>query len=132
MQPTLASIIAVIEFSRKTGDYGSLSLTDLKVLALTYTLETEHVGTNHLSDTPTVRPTVEITKPQKLVTAEGESDGKKVEVPAGQNIVGFVHPKYDEDEENEASEVDVNNLEEQLKVTQIDYQLNSIALALQK
>lgn len=61
-------------------------------------LEAQHVGTNHLSETPTVRPTVEITKPQKL-TSEPDSEGKKVD--GGQHIVGFVHPKHDEEDEND-------------------------------
>uniref|UniRef100_A0A671LN08 RNA-binding protein NOB1 n=1 Tax=Sinocyclocheilus anshuiensis TaxID=1608454 RepID=A0A671LN08_9TELE len=39
----------VTEFAKKTGDYPSLSATDIKVLALTYQLETENVGgTEHL------------------------------------------------------------------------------------
>lgn len=38
----------VTEFSKKTGDYPSLSATDIKVLALTYQLELEHVGSQHL------------------------------------------------------------------------------------
>ncbi|XP_041078313.1 RNA-binding protein NOB1-like [Polyodon spathula] len=42
----------VTEFSKKTGDYPSLSATDIKVLALTYQLESEHVGINHLKQEP--------------------------------------------------------------------------------
>lgn len=40
------------EFSKKTGDYPSLSATDIKVLALTYQLEQEHVGAGHLRKEP--------------------------------------------------------------------------------
>lgn len=40
------------EFSKKTGDYPSLSATDIKVLALTYQLEQEHVGAGHLKKEP--------------------------------------------------------------------------------
>lgn len=40
------------EFSKKTGDYPSLSATDIKVLALTYQLEQEHVGAGHLKTEP--------------------------------------------------------------------------------
>ena len=36
---------AVADFSRKTGDFAALSLTDLRVLALTYQLELEQNGT---------------------------------------------------------------------------------------
>lgn len=43
---------SVTEFSKKTGDYPSLSATDIKVLALTYQLELEHVGSQHLKKEP--------------------------------------------------------------------------------
>ncbi|XP_063044010.1 RNA-binding protein NOB1 isoform X3 [Engraulis encrasicolus] len=45
----------VTEFSKKTGDYPSLSATDIKVLALTYQLELEKVGSNHLKSEPDVK-----------------------------------------------------------------------------
>lgn len=46
------------EFSKKTGDYASLSLADIKVLALTYELEVEVQGSDsHLN-----------TEPRKIVT----------------------------------------------------------------
>lgn len=44
--------ITVTEFAKKTGDYPSLSATDIKVLALTYQLEIENVGTDHLKKEP--------------------------------------------------------------------------------
>ncbi len=46
---------AVVEFSKKTGDYASLSPVDLKVLALTLTFERENNGKDHLRDEP-LRP----------------------------------------------------------------------------
>lgn len=46
---------SVTEFSKKTGDYLSLSATDIKVLALTYQLELEHVGSQHLKKEPEVK-----------------------------------------------------------------------------
>lgn len=42
----------VTEFSKKTGDYPSLSATDIQVLALTYQLEAEFVGVSHLRKEP--------------------------------------------------------------------------------
>jgi len=45
----------VTEFSKKSGDYTSLSATDIKVIALTYQLEKEKVGTAHLKNIPTIR-----------------------------------------------------------------------------
>ncbi|KAK7151770.1 hypothetical protein R3I94_008197 [Phoxinus phoxinus] len=53
----------VTEFAKKTGDYPSLSATDIKVLALTYQLETENVGTDHLKKEP--EKTVEMCSTQR-------------------------------------------------------------------
>ncbi|CAN9506552.1 unnamed protein product [Ophioblennius macclurei] len=47
-EPNPEHVRHVTEFSKKTGDYPSLSATDIKVLALTYQLELEHVGSVHL------------------------------------------------------------------------------------
>lgn len=51
----------VAEFSKKTGDYPCLSATDLKVLALTYQLEKQYVGTDHINTCPTVKRTTDYT-----------------------------------------------------------------------
>ncbi|TRY58323.1 hypothetical protein DNTS_031770 [Danionella cerebrum] len=51
-EPFPEFIKLVTEFSKKTGDYPSLSATDIKVLALTYQLESEIVGTEHLKKEP--------------------------------------------------------------------------------
>lgn len=54
----------ITEFSKKTGDYPSLSLTDIKVMALTYQLEREKVGTDHLRTEPVQeRPIINTEKP---------------------------------------------------------------------
>ena len=39
-------------FAKKTGDYKHLSATDINVLALTYMLEKEHVGVDHIHTEP--------------------------------------------------------------------------------
>ena len=44
--------LTVTEFSKKTGDYPALSATDLQVIALTYQIEKEQVGTEHLNHIP--------------------------------------------------------------------------------
>lgn len=51
----------VTEFAKKTGDYTSLSATDIKVMALTYQLEKEIVGTEHLKNEPSVQKTIKVT-----------------------------------------------------------------------
>ncbi|XP_013174076.1 PREDICTED: RNA-binding protein NOB1 [Papilio xuthus] len=50
----------VTDFSKKTGDYTSLSATDIKVIALTYQLEKEKVGTEHLKSEPTMQKTIKV------------------------------------------------------------------------
>ncbi|XP_029353336.1 RNA-binding protein NOB1 isoform X2 [Echeneis naucrates] len=61
-EPHPEHIRHVTEFSKKTGDYPSLSSTDIKVLALTYELELEHVGSQHLRREPEVKVNVEGTR----------------------------------------------------------------------
>lgn len=51
----------VTEFAKKTGDYTSLSATDIKVMALTYQLEKEKVGSEHLKNEPSMQKTVKVT-----------------------------------------------------------------------
>uniref|UniRef100_A0A250Y090 RNA-binding protein NOB1 n=1 Tax=Castor canadensis TaxID=51338 RepID=A0A250Y090_CASCN len=51
-EPLPEYVRLVTEFSKKTGDYPSLSATDLQVLALTYQLEAEFVGVSHLKQEP--------------------------------------------------------------------------------
>ncbi|XP_077448516.1 RNA-binding protein NOB1 isoform X2 [Stigmatopora argus] len=51
-QPRPEHVRRVTEFSKKTGDYASLSSTDIKVAALTLQLEEEHVGSDHLRREP--------------------------------------------------------------------------------
>ncbi|KAM9953443.1 hypothetical protein ACTFIR_008511 [Dictyostelium discoideum] len=51
-QPTHESMVAVSEFSKKTGDYPSLSATDMKLIALTYTFEAQVNGIDHIKTEP--------------------------------------------------------------------------------
>ena len=43
---------SVSDFAKKTGDYRHLSATDISVLALTYMLEKQHVGADHINTEP--------------------------------------------------------------------------------
>ncbi|XP_038123343.1 RNA-binding protein NOB1 [Cyprinodon tularosa] len=61
-EPHPEHIRTVTEFSKKTGDYPSLSATDIKVLALTYQLELEHVGPDHLKTEPELKVNVQSTR----------------------------------------------------------------------
>lgn len=71
----------VTEFSKKTGDYTSLSATDIKVMALSYQLEKEKVGIEHLKSEPTMQKTLKVTglsgfdlHPEQNEPAKNESD----------------------------------------------------------
>lgn len=57
-EPSSEAVSAVVNFSRKTGDFAYLSLTDLRVMALTYMLEAEANGTDHLKTSPEVSRTI--------------------------------------------------------------------------
>ncbi|XP_070764317.1 RNA-binding protein NOB1 isoform X1 [Enoplosus armatus] len=61
-EPRPEHVRLVTEFSKKTGDFPSLSATDIKVLALTYQLELEHVGSQHLKKEPEVKVNVRSTQ----------------------------------------------------------------------
>ncbi|XP_027137032.1 RNA-binding protein NOB1 [Larimichthys crocea] len=61
-EPHPEHVRLVTDFSKKTGDYPSLSATDIKVLALTYQLELEHVGSQHLKKEPEIKVNVQSTQ----------------------------------------------------------------------
>ncbi|XP_061564387.1 RNA-binding protein NOB1 isoform X2 [Cololabis saira] len=61
-EPLPEHVRHVTEFSKKTGDYPSLSATDIKVLALTYQLELEHVGSEHLKTEPELQMNIQSTQ----------------------------------------------------------------------
>eukprot|EP00058_Branchiostoma_floridae_P019394 XP_002604884.1 hypothetical protein BRAFLDRAFT_77281 [Branchiostoma floridae] len=68
-EPSVENVRQVTEFSKKTGDYPSLSAVDIKVLALTLQLEKQHVGTEHIKTEPEKKPTYFATqKPLERVT----------------------------------------------------------------
>ncbi|PWA22160.1 hypothetical protein CCH79_00020381 [Gambusia affinis] len=61
-EPNPEHIRTVTEFSKKTGDYPSLSATDIKVLALTYQLQLEHVGSQNIKVEPDLKVTIQSTQ----------------------------------------------------------------------
>ncbi|KAJ0974248.1 hypothetical protein J5N97_016213 [Dioscorea zingiberensis] len=52
MEPSPESIKKVVKFARETGDLQTLSDVDLKLIALTYMLESQIHGTHHLRECP--------------------------------------------------------------------------------
>ncbi|KAI8336090.1 Nin one binding Zn-ribbon like-domain-containing protein [Chlamydoabsidia padenii] len=86
--PTEESLKAVINFSKKTGDYASLSMPDLRVIALTHTIETRRNGLEHIRTEPVkTRPTGTLASAPppkskvKTKTYEVDADGWEVVAP---------------------------------------------------
>ena len=50
--PPVQDVHHVVDFSKKTGDYGTLSVVDIKLLALTSYLQRLHVNEEHLKREP--------------------------------------------------------------------------------
>merc|ERR1712029_717172 len=101
--PDDTSVSKIIEFSRKTGDYGSLSLTDVKVMALALMLEVEAKGSDsHLRAEPKIRRTENFYKPAKEMTRSAAS-----------KIAGFyMAPPGDHQVEVESGEEEGKEVEE--------------------
>ncbi|KAI3881636.1 hypothetical protein MKX03_024957 [Papaver bracteatum] len=76
MEPSAESLNKVISFARATGDLQVLSDVDLKLVALTYMLESQIHGTNHLRDTP---PPIHVVNVKRL--AEKDMPGWGSNVP---------------------------------------------------
>ncbi|XP_053176037.1 RNA-binding protein NOB1 isoform X1 [Scomber japonicus] len=72
-EPHPEHIRLVTEFSKKTGDYPSLSATDIKVMALTYQLQLEQVGPQNLRKEPEVKVNIQSTRrhPETPVNVAG-------------------------------------------------------------
>ncbi|KAI3993988.1 hypothetical protein MKX01_003001 [Papaver californicum] len=76
MEPSAESLNKVISFARATGDLQVLSDVDLKLVALTYMLESQIHGSNHLRDTP---PPIHVVNVKRL--AEKDMPGWGSNVP---------------------------------------------------
>lgn len=104
----------VTEFAKKTGDYTSLSATDVKVIALTYQLEKEKVGTEHLKEAPTIVKTINSAKRNKN---------------RSKPIVGFYMPKKKLHRTNETKDkknITQNEEEEEVYIDSIQEYLDPI------
>lgn len=67
-------VLIVIKFARATGDLQTLSDVDLKLVALTYTLEAQIHGTKHLKDSPPPIQTVNVKRlPEKDMPGWGSN-----------------------------------------------------------
>lgn len=99
--PSPASITAVTEFARLTGDYQSLSRVDLIVLALVYELEKEGCGVDHIRTTP--KRTVGVGKVQLLNAKKTEAVAAAAAVAA---TVAATKTGEEEEEDVEYDEVE--------------------------
>ena len=116
-QPDQESLRFVTEFAKKTGDFATLSLTDLTVVALTYQLEKELVGTDHLRTEPLIARTV-------------FSADKPPELQDHLTMAGFYKPKNSKDgetdeESDEDSSDDLEKVDEELEYNEEDEHENS-------
>lgn len=75
MEPSPEAIKKVVKFARETGDLQTLSDVDLKLIALTYTLEAQIHGTSHLRDSP---PPIRVLSVKSLPEAEMPGWGRNV------------------------------------------------------
>uniref|UniRef100_A0A182M930 RNA-binding protein NOB1 n=1 Tax=Anopheles culicifacies TaxID=139723 RepID=A0A182M930_9DIPT len=121
----LAKVVAV---AKKTGDFASLSLVDLQVIALTYELETIHVGRDHLRDEP--KPAITVTADTKPAVLQGTELLKGFYVPSKKGAaddelqqersVSESSHEHNESEEHEHSEPASETVPDELKDTDPD------------
>lgn len=105
-EPSPESVHHVIAFAKKTGDYLSLSSADIKVIALTYQLEKELMGTAHLRSDPVMAKTI-------------ASRDKPAELIERAPLAGFYNPpNKDQLEERELAtqDIDLGNVEKPLEL----------------
>ncbi|XP_066290875.1 RNA-binding protein NOB1-like [Branchiostoma lanceolatum] len=107
-EPSVENVRQVTEFSKKTGDYPSLSAVDIKVLALTLQLEKQHVGTEHIKTEPEKKPTFFASqKPLDRVT----------------DLPGWVvTPRPDKDENTKTSLISEGQVEDEIADQDTDKQ----------
>lgn len=119
-EPSPESVQHVIAFAKKTGDYLSLSSADIKVIALTYQLEKELIGTAHLRNEPIVAKTIASkTKPKEML------DKKP--------LVGFYMPPKSTEELDEKSRLNrlalLEKIEGEEKTAKNDIEIDVVELS---
>lgn len=74
LEPSPESLKKVIAFAKATGDFQTLSEVDLKLIALTYTLEAQIHGTQHLREIPPLIQTINVKRlPEKDLPGWGSN-----------------------------------------------------------
>lgn len=83
VQPGPASMVAVTEFAKKTGDIGVLSTQDLEVIALTYEREVHRHGTKRIRTSPDgKRGEASASSSAAAKASEGESQSNEASTSA--------------------------------------------------
>ncbi|PKI55241.1 hypothetical protein CRG98_024358 [Punica granatum] len=103
MEPSPESLSKVIKFAKATGDLQTLSEVDIKLIALTYTLEAQIHGTKHLRDCPPPVQTVNVRRlPEKEMPGWGsnvpnleEWEALEHEAGVGSNLNSRILPLKD-------------------------------------
>ncbi|KAF7810265.1 RNA-binding protein NOB1 [Senna tora] len=95
MEPSPEAMNKVVKFARATGDLQTLSEVDLKLIALTYTLEAQIHGTNHLRDIP---PPVQMVNVKRL--PEKDMPGWGSNVPNLEEWEALEHETEDKSNSN--------------------------------
>ncbi|CAD6233997.1 GSCOCG00007461001-RA-CDS [Cotesia congregata] len=101
----------VTEFAKKTGDYKSLSSTDIKVIALTLQLHIEKIGKDDIKSAPTTAKTLPLEKSEPLAHPKC--------------IAGFFNPKGGENSDNDSEDDDDDDDDDKKYKTLVD-QINSL------
>ncbi|KAJ8646581.1 hypothetical protein MRB53_008329 [Persea americana] len=88
MEPSPDALKKVISFARATGDLQTLSDVNLKLIALTYPLEAQIHGTEHLRDNPPPLHMVNVKRlTEKAMPGWGSNVPNLVEWEALENAV---------------------------------------------
>eukprot|EP00741_Cyanophora_paradoxa_P017373 tig00020964_g16782.t1 len=122
-EPSEDAMKAVVAFAKKTGDFPILSMTDLRLLALLYTLEREmHGSVEHLRTEPRPPPKYNLDDPaEKGARAGGAApmpgwgdgggdnwDDGKEEAQAGGEAAGHEEGEEEEGEDEEEAEAEAS------------------------
>ncbi|XP_065364112.1 RNA-binding protein NOB1 [Calliphora vicina] len=119
-EPRAESVKHCVEFSKKTGDYASLSGIDIKVIALTYELEADTVGTSHLRTEPVIG---------KIVA----SKEKPEEFQDNTKLPGWYNKGQDSDDsEDDNGEEEEEEHEDETDEQEKDTEVDSVKASIEK
>ncbi len=104
--PSSEALSLVREFAKATGDLATLSSTDIKVIALTVSLELEHnTETSKMVKEPRTSKILECA-PSSSVTVTGRKDApKRNERQRAREVTSFDHESAEEEKKEEPEEV---------------------------